>query len=92
MSNESNFQNLFAGFPPPDPRLIEWPHDIAREKLYAKIADQLDMLFKDIDAGLLGEDAKTGQFYQSIKSVKEAHPKGSVFKPYADVPPPEGNV
>ena len=73
-----------------DPRKIEWTHEIAREKLYAKLADQLDMLYKDIDAGLLGEEAKTGQFYIAIKEVKEAHPKGEIFKPYADLPPPLG--
>lgn len=71
-----------------DPRKIEWTHDIAREKLYAKLADQLDMLFKDMDAGLLGESAKTGQFYLAIKTVKDTHPKGETFKPYADLPGP----
>lgn len=73
-----------------DPRKVEWTHDIAREKLYAKVADQLDMLYKDIDAGLLGESAKTGQFYLAIKEVKDTHPKGEIFKPYADLPPLPG--
>jgi hypothetical protein len=73
-----------------DPRKIEWTHTLAREKLYAKLADQLDMLFKDIDAGLLGESAKTGEFYTAIKTVKDAHPKGEIFKPYADLPGPDG--
>jgi len=72
-----------------DPRKIEWTHDIAREKLYAKVENQLDMLYKDIAAGLFGEDAKTGQFYTAIKTVKEAHPKGETFKPYADLPGPD---
>lgn len=84
-----NIENLFAGLPPPDPRMIEWTHTIAREKLYVKLADQLDMLYKDIDAGLLGEDAKTGAFYTAIKTVKDAHPKGEIFKPYADLPGPD---
>lgn len=73
-----------------DPRKVEWPHDVARTKLYPTLADQLDMLFKDIDAGLLGDDAKTGQFYTTIKAVKETHPKGEIFKPYADLPGPDG--
>lgn len=85
-----NIENLFAGLPPPDPRMIEWTHEIAREKLYSKVEDQLDMLFKDIDAGLFGEQAKTGQFYQMIKQVKETHPKGETYKPYADLPGPDG--
>lgn len=83
-------QDLFAGLPPPDPRKIAWTHDVAREKIYAKLADQLDMLFKDIDAGLFGEDPKTGSFFQSIKAVKDAHPKGEIYKPYAHLPPPPG--
>lgn len=82
--------DLFAGLPPPDPRMIEWTHEIAREKLYAKVENQLDMLYKDINAGLFGEEAKTGQFYLAIKTVKETHPKGEIFKPYADLPGPDG--
>ena len=85
-----DFLNLFANLPPPDPRKIEWSHDIARQQLYSKVGDQLDMLFKDIDAGLFGEAAKTGSFYQSIKAVKKAHPKGEIYRPYADLPGPDG--
>jgi len=81
--------DLFAGLPLPDPRKIAWTHDVAREKLYAKLADQLDMLFKDIDAGVFGEDAKTGSFYTAIKSVKDTHPKGEIYKPYAHLPGPD---
>jgi hypothetical protein len=77
--------------PPPDPRKIEWDHNIARTKLYNDVKDQLDMLFKDIDAGLFGEQAKTGQFYQAIKLVKETHPKGEIYKPYADLPKPDNS-
>jgi hypothetical protein len=72
-----------------DPRNIEWTHSTARTKLYPAVQDQLDMLFKDIDAGLFGEQAKTGQFYQAIKDVKETHPKGETYKPYADLPGPD---
>ena len=48
-----------------------------RKREYAIIGDQLDMLFKDIDAGLLGEDAKTGSWYLAVKEVKDNNPKPS---------------
>ena len=83
-----NVENLFANLPPPDPRKIEWTHAVARTQLHPSMGDQLDKLWHDIDAGLFGDAAKTGSFYQDIKSVKEAHPKGETFKPYADAPPP----
>lgn len=86
-----NISNLFADLPPPDPRKIAWTHDIARSKTYLTLGDQLDLLFKDIDAGLFGESAKTGQFYQAIKSVKDQFPKGEIYRPYADLPPPPGS-
>lgn len=74
-----------------DPRKVEWTHEIARQKLYASLADQLDMLYRDINAGLFGEDAKTGEFFTAIRTVKEAHPKGEIFRPYADLPGPDEN-
>lgn len=43
-----------------------------RQDAYPPIGEQLDKLFHDIDAGLLGADAKTGQFYEAIKSVKDS--------------------
>ena len=42
---------------------------------YPNITEQLDRLWHDIDRGLLGATAKTGDFYLSIKSVKDANPK-----------------
>ena len=48
-----------------------------RKREHATIGDQLDMLFKDIDAGLLGEDAKTGSWYLAVKEVKDNNPKPS---------------
>ena len=39
---------------------------------YSAIGEQLDQLFWDIDSGKLD---KTGEFYKSIKAVKDAHPK-----------------
>ena len=44
-----------------------------RERVYPKTQEQLDMLFHDIDSGLLGETAKTSSFYTTIKAVKDAH-------------------
>ena len=43
-----------------------------RLRKYPDWREQLDMLYKDIDQGLLGEDAKSSQFYTAIKAVKDA--------------------
>ena len=43
--------------------------------IYGSLGDQLDMLYKDIDAGKLGDNAKTGTWYLHIKSVKDSNPK-----------------
>lgn len=42
---------------------------------YGAIGEQLDRLWHDIDQGLLGESAKSGEFYQSILAVKSNFPK-----------------
>lgn len=55
-------------------------HIPLRGALYPHVREQLDMLWKDIDAGLFGETAKTGSFYTSIKAIKDAHPKGAVME------------
>ena len=34
-----------------------------------------DMLYRDIDAGKLGNDAKTGEWYLHVKKVKDDNPK-----------------
>jgi len=44
-----------------------------RDRAYPRIPEQLDMLYKDIDAGLLGEAAKESQFYITIKEVKTSN-------------------
>lgn len=41
---------------------------------YPDWRDQLDMLYKDIDAGKLGEAAKTSDFYTTIKEIKDRNP------------------
>lgn len=43
-----------------------------RARVYPNWKDQLDMLYKDIDAGLLGDAAKDSQFYATIKAVKDS--------------------
>jgi len=49
------------------------------------------MLYKDVEAGVFGEKAKTGMWFQHIKEIKETHPVGIVYKPYADLPGPDGS-
>lgn len=44
-----------------------------RERVYPDWRDQLDMLYKDIANGKLGETAKTSAFYTTIKAVKDAN-------------------
>lgn len=44
---------------------------------YAPIPDQLDQLWHDIDSGKLGDAAKTGTWYLTVKKVKEDFPKES---------------
>ena len=46
-------------------------------KTYPNIAEQLDQLFRDVDAGKFGADAKTGEWYLAIKQVKDTNPKPS---------------
>jgi hypothetical protein len=51
------------------------PESTNQLNVYPSISDQLDNLWHDIDKGLLGEKAKTGNFYIRIKSVKDFNPK-----------------
>ena len=44
---------------------------------YAPIQEQLDMLWHDIDSGKLGDAAKTGTWYLTVKKVKDDFPKES---------------
>jgi hypothetical protein len=45
-----------------------------RNRQYPDWRDQLDMLFKDIDSGKLGDAAKTSTFYSTIKGIKDSNP------------------
>jgi len=42
---------------------------------YPTLGNQLDLLYKDIAAGKLGEDAKTGGWYTAVKAVKDKYTK-----------------
>ena len=44
---------------------------------YAQIGEQLDQLYHDINAGKFGADAKTGDWFVGISSVKTNIPKSS---------------
>ena len=43
-----------------------------RTEKYPAYSEQLDMLYKDIDAGHLGTAAKSSSFYIAIKAVKDS--------------------
>lgn len=42
---------------------------------YNVITEQLDQLYRDINAGKFGSDAKTGEWFVGISSVKTIFPK-----------------
>lgn len=44
---------------------------------YISLQDQLDQLYHDINAGKFGADAKSGEWFVGITSVKTAFPKPS---------------
>lgn len=44
-------------------------------KSHYNIAYQLDCLYKDIEAGKFGPDAKQGMFAQYIRNIKQQFPK-----------------
>lgn len=50
-------------------------YDLLRQQEYPPIAEQLDMLYHDIEQGKLGETAKDSSFYSALKQVKETFPK-----------------
>ena len=45
--------------------------------VYPGMAEQLDQLYHDINAGKFGADAKTGDWFVGISSIKTAFPKPS---------------
>ena len=42
---------------------------------YPKLEEQLDQLYHDIESGKFGADAKSGNWYVGITSVKTTFPK-----------------
>ena len=52
-------------------------HGIGNTSGYAHISEQLDQLYHDINAGKFGADAKTGNWFVGITSVKTNIPKPS---------------
>ena len=42
---------------------------------YGTVEEQLDKLYRDINAGKFGADAKTGEWFVGISSVKTNFPK-----------------
>lgn len=42
---------------------------------YPKIGDQLDLLWHDINDGILGEGAKESSWFTTIKEIKDNYPK-----------------
>ena len=42
---------------------------------YGTVEEQLDKLYRDINAGKFGADAKTGEWFVGISSVKTSFPK-----------------
>ena len=47
----------------------------ATTTVYISLTEQLDQLYHDIDAGKFGADAKTGNWFVGISSVKTSFPK-----------------
>lgn len=50
------------------------PPAIVRMRAY-QVDVQLNYLFDDIEAGLFGEEAKTGKFYEYVVNIKQSIPK-----------------
>lgn len=82
MSNEINFpappENIVAKLN----ELNGWRNE--RQNLYV-IATQLEKLYDDVDGGLFGDAAKTGEFYNFIKGIKDSIPKPDVEAIQAEV-------
>lgn len=58
---------------PPLPQFFEPPYNIKRMQNYARIEDQLDMLWHELNAN--GTISTTGEWFNSIKNIKEKFPK-----------------
>ena len=82
MSNEINFPAPPENIVQKLNELNQWRNE--RKNLYV-VATQLEKLYDDVDAGLFGEAAKTGEFYNLIKGIKDSIPKPDVATIQAEV-------
>ena len=82
MSNEINFPAPPENIVQKLNELNQWRNE--RQNLYV-VATQLEKLYDDVDAGLFGEAAKTGEFYNFIKGIKDDIPKPDVAAIQAEV-------
>ena len=55
------------------PENFEMPYNIKRMHAYSRIEDQLDMLWHELNN--TGSISKSGDWFNSIKSVKDEFPK-----------------
>lgn len=55
-------------------------NDMRSQRLgkYPDLAEQLDMLWHDIDSGLFGDEAKKGSWFSLIKDIKDEYPTKGV--------------
>lgn len=80
--NQSHYSNIKNELPTWNEIVVEHRENLAeydalaskRAREYPDWREQLDMLYKDIESGKLGESAKESQFYTAIKAVKDANP------------------
>ena len=76
MKNDfSDPENTAIEMPQPPQEVTVLMHEInqhqhTRQFLYERVEEQLDKLYKDINAGLFGEQAKTGKFFTHIHTIK----------------------
>ena len=80
-----NVHVLFQGEPDPtwvevefDPNALpdptyQPPYDAMRRNNYPRLENQLDMLWHELSTS--GTISPTGEWFQAIQSVKDAHPK-----------------
>ena len=73
---------MSTDLPAPPPEIVAKLNELngwrnERQNLYV-ISTQLEKLYDDVNAGLFGEAAKTGEFYNFIKGIKDSIPKPTI--------------
>lgn len=56
-----------------------------RVTMYGTVTEQLNLLYDDINAGLFGEQAKSGMWFQHIQNIKKGVIKPDVQKITAEL-------